>query len=447
MAHMIMYSRFKPFRAIIAGYAMLIAAGTFLLMLPVSSAVHARQPMLDAFFTAVSAVTTTGLTLSDTAAYYSIFGQMVILVLIQICGLGYMIFVSMILMGFGRRSGVKNMMLIKESINSPTYESAVKFIKIAVIFTLVFELLGTLILFVSWQGKMGAGTALYQAFFHSVSAFCTAGFSTFENGLAGFNHDNTMYAVVTLLCFAGGIGFFVLYDFYSYARGKIKREPRVHLKAHTKFAVITTAIILSAAVMILYIMEHAAGESMFQDIKDSVFQVVSASTTTGYNTVDIGALHPSAALVLAVLMFIGAGPGSTAGGIKIISIGVLAVMFYSIVSGQKDAVVFKRKIPDNKIETITAICFGAVAWVSAAMLALLITEKQDFLKIFFEVMSAFGTAGLSMGITPELTPAGKIIISLTMIFGRIGPLALGYSLVGGSAKTHLEYPEAEIIVG
>lgn len=447
MAQMVMYSKFNPFRVIIFGYAFLIAAGTFLLMMPVSSAGNTWQPLLDAFFTAVSAVTTTGLGVVDIGSYYSIFGQWVLLLLIQICGVGYMVFVSLIFMGFGRKSGVSNMMLIKESINSPSYENAVKFIKIVLVFTVAFELMGTILLFISWQDKMGAATALYQAFFHSVSAFCTAGFSTYKNGLAEFSGDNVVYVVMPLLSVAGGIGFFVLYDICSFVRDKIKGEPQVQLKTHTKFMLIAMGAILTGAGLIYYFTEYAAGEFGISPVKNTVFQVVSASTTTGYNTVDIGKLQPSTIFMLALLMFIGAGPGSTAGGIKVISVGVFAVMFYSFVSRQKDAVIFKRKIPNIKIETITAICFGAAVWVLLAMLVLLITEKQEFLKIFFEVMSAFAGAGLSTGITGELTAGGKIIIALTMIFGRIGPLALGYFLVGGGSKTRLEYPEAEIIVG
>lgn len=447
MAQMIMYSKFKPFRVIIFGYALIVAAGTFLLMLPVSSAGNTYQSMVDAFFTTVSAVTTTGLVVVDTGTYYSLFGQWVILSMIQVCGVGYMVFVSLIFMGFGRKSGVRNMMLIKESISSPTYESALKFVKIVIVFTVVIELLGTAVLFASWSGRMAPSEALYHAFFHSVSAFCTAGFSTYADSMTGFKNDNVMYIMISGMSLAGGIGFFVLYDFYSYVKNKIKGETRVHLKTHTKFVVITSFAVMASAFVLLYLMEHAAGESIFQDLKDSVFQVIAASTTTGFNTVDIGKLHPAAAFVLSVLMFIGAGPGSTAGGIKIISVGVLAVMFYSIAKGEKDPVIFKRKIPDSKVETITAIFFGAIVLMSFAFIALMITEKQDFYRLFFETMSAFGNGGLSTGITAELTPAGKIIISLTMIFGKIGPLALGYSLIGGSAKTHLEYPEAEIIVG
>jgi trk system potassium uptake protein TrkH len=434
---------------IVTGFLFLIFIGAFLLTLPSASSSGGRQSFLDALFTASSAVTTTGLTVVDTGSFYSRFGQIIILGLFQIGGLGYMIIITFVVLGIGGRLSISGQTLLRQSITRPTSVDMIRFAKIILLFTLVFEMAGTIFLGLSWMRFFPCEKAFYLAAFHSVSAFCTAGFSLFPDSLEAYNECFSINLIISLLALGGGIGFFCLYELFVLLPEKRLMKQATRLSTHTKIVLSsTTLLILSGAVIIWIVVESGTQDStiLLRPFMASIFQAVSASTTTGFNTIEIGNMHTSSLWIILFLMFVGASPGGTGGGTKTVSFVLLLAFLRSYLSGRNDVFIFKNRIPRETMQKVFAIIIMAMAWVFIATGILMHTEKAAALDILFQVVSALGTVGLSTGITPELSFAGKVVIILSMFIGRAGPLAIAYSLVGRPKPASFTYPEADIVI-
>jgi len=442
------YKKFSPLQILTLGFAIITLTGTFLLMLPEASVNGTSQSFIDALFTATSGVSTTGLIVVDTGSYYTLFGQWVILILIQIGGLGYMVFIVMVFLSQGKGISLKGRKILRESLSRPLKIDMSNFAKIVFVFTFVIEALGAIGLFIYWSRFFPFSQAVYVSVFHSVSGFCTAGFSLFSDSITSYGHSYYMNVIVDLICISGAVGFFVLYDVYRYISKKINKQQRVQLSIHSKIVLaVTFTLILFGSILIFGFEGSKFTELLGIKILFAAFQIISASTTTGFNTIDISSIANSSLLLIIILMFIGASPGSTGGGIKTTSFAVLIKHIFSVLHGIKDTVLFKRKIRNDTVTNVIVLAAISLIWITLAVLILSYTEKFEFIRILFETVSAFGTVGLSTGITSGLSVAGKIIITLTMFLGRVGPLALGFSLLKTGRQNGFSYPEEEILIG
>ncbi|MDP8216297.1 MAG: potassium transporter TrkG [Candidatus Kaelpia imicola] len=429
----------KPARIIILSFLSVIIAGTLLFLLPASTS--QQISLIDALFTATSATCVTGLIVNDTGSFFTPLGQGIIMLLFQLGGLGIMTFSTIFALMLGRRitiTGRKTLSLAFENI-----EFDIKLLlKGIIVFTILIELLGACLfkLFLP-------GIGVFSALFHSTSAFCNAGFSLFETSFQKFRSSESINILMTTLIIAGGLGFLVLFDLACWAKGKIlKRESRLTL--HSKIVIAVSLILILTGISFLFIAEgdHLFSEYSFSEkCFASYFQSVTARTA-GFNTVEIGSLQKSSKLMLGALMFIGASPGSTGGGIKTVTFALIVLGLIALLRGSAQIRIAKRAISMQVFEKAIVIFVLSVVWIFFATTILSITESRSFLDVLFEVVSAFGTVGLSCGITAGLTTVGKLIIILTMFFGRIGPMTLAIALAR-CEEVDFKLPEENVMVG
>ncbi|WP_168122909.1 TrkH family potassium uptake protein [Paenibacillus sp. HB172176] len=438
-------NQLNPHQWTVIGFAITILIGAFLLDLPIATVGDGSIRFLDALFTATSAVCVTGLTVIDTGTNFTIFGQIIIMVLIQIGGLGFMTYGVIIAVILGRKVGLKHRVFIQESTKSNTIQGLVRLVKTIVIISFSFELIGAYLLWLRWIHEMGVGKAAYYAIFHSVSAFNNAGFSLFSDNLAGFVGDPIVNIIISLLFICGGLGFIVMVDIY-----KKRRWRRFSL--HTKIVLLTT-ILLSAGGFLLILSLEMLNSSVFGDLSigeklwSAYFQSVT-TRTAGFNTVQLSGLLTASQFLIIFLMFIGASSGSTGGGIKTSTFMILIVAMYSTIRGREQVHIFKRRISYDTILRSLAIIIISLGLVLIVAFMLTLTEKGDeFIEILFEATSAFGTVGLTLDVTPTLSGAGKIIIIATMFAGRLGPLTLAYALARNKRSSKIGYPEEKVLVG
>ena len=435
-----------PIRSLTLGFSVLSIIGALLLMMPFSSTNGQYTSFLDSLFTSMSAVTTTGLIVVDTGTYFNKFGQGVIMILFQIGGLGYMIFISLAVLGFAGKISMSNRILLRESINRPTSLDLLKFTKIMIVSTLVIESLSVCFLTLYWLKYFPFGEALYSAVFHSISAFTTAGFSVYADSFMKYGNSVYFNLIILTDIILGSLGFFVLYDLAIFINPGRKESRR--LSMHTKLVVSLTIILTITGAAVIFFSESWSGANGIKEkLLLSIFQASTASTTAGFNTMDIGLMTRASLFIIIILMYIGAGPGSTAGGIKQTSFGVILISLYNQLTGREKVIALKRRVSDETVKRALSIAAIAILWFVVAVLALTFSEDKDFLKIVFEVGSALGTVGLSAGITADLTVFGKIVIIITMLIGRVGPLGIGLTILRRKRITSYQYPEDEILVG
>lgn len=431
----------------IFGFAAVILIGTVLLALPVSSADSRSIGWLDALFTATSAVCVTGLAVLDTGSDFSLFGQLVIMLLIQIGGLGFMTFGVIFAVMLGKKISLKDRMLVRESTKSISLKGVVRLTIAIIVITFSLELIAAAILTLRWAGEFGWQKAAYQAVFHSVSAFNNAGFSLWPDSLSRYVGDPVVNLTICALIIIGGLGFTVLVDIYE------KRNWR-RLALHSKVVILTSSILTLSGFLVIFILESFNPQtfghlSPAERLWAAFFQSVSPRTA-GFNTIDTGAMMSTSLLFTIFLMFVGASTGSTGGGIKTNTFAVLIMTLKSVVKGQEEVTVLKRRINENIVFQALAVIILSCGIVLLASLLLTITERtahHDFLEILFEATSAFGTVGLSMGVTSGLSPLGKLIVIATMFIGRLGPLTFAFALALKPAKSKIRYPEDKILIG
>lgn len=446
-----MLKRYSPFQVLFFGFITAALGGTLVLMTPFASATQESQSFVDALFTATSAVTTTGLVVVDTGSYYSLFGQAVILLLFQVGGLGYMIFIAVALSSAFGRLPIATKMILHESLSRPTYFNAVEFSKIVISYTLFLEITCAILMSSYWIKFFPLHQAIFLGLFHSVSTFCTAGFGLFSDSFMSYRTSIFFNILIAVESFAGCIGFFVIYDLRDFIKRKLSKQKRpVHLATHTRLALtMASVLILSGMVIIFFSDFDSTGKPMGEKILETTFQAISASTTTGFNTIDIGLMSTTGLFAIIILMLIGASTGGTGGGIKTTTFGVLLISVYSLLVKRKVPHIFKRSIPVAVTNNALVIGSIAVVWMTLSVLLLTVTEggKIPFLRVAFEAASAFGTVGLSTGITASLSTAGKLVICLSMLIGRVGPLTIGLSLLGKQKPPPFKYATADILVG
>lgn len=458
-------SKLDAGQTIILGFAFLIFIGAFILTLPISNNYGQWTSPVDAIFTATSAICVTGLVVVNTSLYWSVIGKIVILILIQIGGLGFVAVLTSVYLLLGRKITLKERKVIQSSFNQSSLDGMVKFTSIAVRGTLIVELIGAVLLTLYFLFKQGESffKALIYGVFHSISAFCNAGFDILgSNSL--MNYDTSIYinVIIMALIILGGIGFGVWLDVIK----KLVRDKRdltlkrkmMNLSLHSKLAIITSIILILLGAIFTLVVEYnnpstLGSYNFFEKIIVSFFQSVTLRTA-GFNTIDLANLNEGTKFLYVIIMLIGGSPGGTAGGLKTVTIAVIFMTVYCIIKGKEDTEVFYKKIPFfvlQKCMTILAV-YISLFIVGSILLAVLdnnLLENFTFLDIMFEVASALGTVGLTVGITPNLSIIGKIIISITMFLGRLGPvtMAMALTLRQDSNSASIKYPEEEVIVG
>jgi len=423
-------------------FSALIGLGSILLSLPFAS--YTPTPYIDALFTSATSVCVTGLVVVDTGTHWTFWGQFIIMLLIQIGGLGVMAFAGFFALLLGRKINLRERLMMQQSINVSAVGGIVRVFRYLLGFTFAVEALGALILAIRWTPLLGFKKALWFGLFHSISAFNNAGIDIFGNfkSLTDFSSDIVINLVISTLIIIGGLGFYVTYELYHYRKAD-------KLSLHSKVVLVTTAVLIAAGMLLLLAGEynHAFKDMPFgTKILAAYFQSVSPRTA-GFNTVDLNALFVSSQLLMIVLMFIGASPGSTGGGIKTSTVALLFAAVFSQLKGKKDTEIYERRIESADIfQALTVFLLAACTLILMSYL-LAITQSGDLIKIVFEVASALGTVGLTLGLTTQLTALGKVIIIFTMFLGRVGPLTLGFALAYREKQPEIRYVKGKIMIG
>lgn len=430
-----------PPQALIFSFIGLSLIGMLLLHIPY--AVQKPITWMEALFTAVSASTVTGLVVVDTGTQFTVFGQCVLLLLMQLGGLGLMTFGVVIIHLSRGTFSMGHRMVVAEALNQPGQADMMQMLRWLIAFTIIMELLGTLLLAIQWVPEMGWSHGLYFSFFHAISAFNNAGFGLAADSLMGYVGSPLVNIVITGLFITGGIGFIVVADIYN------KRRFR-DLSVHSKLMLVGSVVLNLVAMLILLALEYGNPDTLANlPLADKLwaawFQAVTPRTA-GFNSLDIGALMPASAFFIMGMMFIGGGSGSTASGIKLSTFIVLLLATRSIFLRREHPVCFGRSIGTSTLVKALAITVASWLTVITATFLLMLTESIGFPDLAFEAVSAFGTVGLSRGITADLSPLGQGIIMILMLIGRVGPLTLAFMLTR-SHDHRIEYPDGQVNVG
>ena len=452
-----MLSRLTPAAVLVGSFAGAILAGAALLSLP--AAATGRLSAIDALFTATSAVCVTGLAVVDTGTRLTTFGQLVVLGLCQAGGLGIMTFAMFAVLLLGRNVSFRDRMVIEDSMHhSPTHELG-RLLRYVLAFTFTVEAAGAVLLWLRLRGDFPAGRAAYLSVFHSVMAFCNAGFSLFPDSLSRYRGDVLVNVVVTALIIVGGLGFLVNMELRDQLLCRLRRRRPTRLSLHARLVLVVTAILLAAGMAGFLVTEWhnlLAGLPLPERLLAAWFQAVTPRTA-GFNTVDYGQASTATLFLTILLMFVGASPGSTGGGVKTTALGLLFLLLRARYRGRGRAMVFHRTIPHAVMDRALSVIL--ISWIlaSSALLLLVVAElgsaphpgaSPDFVQLMFETVSAFGTVGLSTGITPGLSSPGKLLLVLLMFAGRLGPVTV--ALAAGrrdSGRVRFRYAEENVMVG
>ena len=436
-------------QVIILGYLIMVLLGTLLLALPFSSADGRSAGFLNSFFTAVSASCVTGLIRLPTGGSWSFFGQIVLLVLIQIGGLGFMTIATVFFLLINKQMRLSARETMVESLNLTRIDGIARFSGKIVAGTLLFEGTGTALLAIRFIPRFGLWRGLWLSLFHAVSAFCNAGFDLFNGAEAApslmlFHDDWLVCLTIILLIVIGGLGFLVWDDL---------RKHRFHWKKyslHTKLVLVTSAVLLFGSAVLFLIFEAPTGQSAGTPLSAQILEALFSSATArtaGFNSTDTAALSDASKLLTVLLMLIGGSPGSTAGGVKTTTVAVLVLSVFAAFRAEKKAAAFGRSIPQETVLKSLSVLLTNAGCALTAAVAICALEKLPALDVLFETFSAIGTVGMSTGITAALRPFAACLIALLMFMGRVGSVSFSVALLEKKQKLPLSYPEEEITVG
>lgn len=435
----------SPAQIIVLGFLAIILLGAFLLMLPLSSASHGATSFLDALFTATSAVCVTGLIVQDTGTYWSAFGKFVIISLIQVGGLGFMTITTFGAIIIGKKIGIKKRILMQESLGQDKIQGIIYLTKKIFLGTVVIELLGALLLSTQFIPRFGLRDGIIKSLFHSISAFCNAGFDLMGNysSLTGYYSNIVINMTIMLLIIFGGLGFTVIFDC-------IRNKKFNRLALHSKLALVVTGMLIIFGTLVLLLLEYNNADtigqmSFFNKLQASAFQSVSPRTA-GFNTIDLAKMTDSSKFFMILLMFVGGSPASTAGGVKTTTVAVLVLTMMAFVHN-RDVEAYGRRINYrvvNKAMTVIVIAFIVIT--SGSMIISISNPELMFMDIVFEVVSAFATVGLTLGITAKLSVLSKFTLILIMFAGRVGALTIIMALASRERKFEYQLPESNVLL-
>jgi trk system potassium uptake protein TrkH len=450
MKRSIRFMQLTPPQILVIGFAAIILLGACLLMLPISSTDGISLHFIDALLTATSATCVTGLIVVDTGTHFTVFGQVVIVLLIQIGGLGFMSMATLLAFVLRKRITLKERLVLQEALNQGSMEGIVRLFRKVLLYSLTIEGIAAVLFTIRWSFDLGFPKALYYGIWHAISFFNNAGFDLFGavtgpfSSLTGYTNDFITNVVTMALIVLGGIGFVVMSDLIEYKRTK-------KLSLHSKVVLSMTSFLIVFGAIVIFIFEFTNTRTLGTlhfggKVLASFFQSVTPRTA-GANTLDLGSLRQATQFFMIILMFIGASPGSTGGGIKTTTFTILVGAMIAMIRGKEDIVIFRFRLAKDRILKAITLSMIALFLVIFVSMLLSTTERAPFLKILFEVTSAFGTVGLTMGLTPDLTLFGKVLISLTMFAGRLGPITLAYALQPKPEKELYRFPEGKITIG
>lgn len=452
------FERIPAPRIILFGFASVIFVGSILLSLPIMTKSGEATPYIDALFTSTTSVCVTGLVTVNTMAHWNFLGHIVILVLIQFGGLGFVAVVTALMLLFGKKVSLKERIIIQESYNFNKLSGIVKFTKKVVIGTLIVESIGAIFYMFQFIPEFGLARGIWISIFNSVSAFCNAGIDIIgENSLVPYVTNPLINIVTMALIVSGGIGFPVWWDLLRVGKMVKQREVSVKrifkkLSLQSKIVLTTTMALIVGGAIVIFILEHnntgtIGTLSTVDKIQASFFQSVTLRTA-GFTSFAQENLRDDTSLICVILMFIGGSPVGTAGGIKVVTIAVLFATVLSVIRGQKNVVIYNRKISVEVVKKSVAIICITLFFLLVSTILLNTAEVQaDFMTCLYEVASALGTVGLSKNLTPHLTMIGKIIIIFTMYIGRVGPITMAVGFQLKNKKVLIEFPEEEILIG
>ncbi|QCX32939.1 Trk family potassium uptake protein [Caloramator sp. E03] len=442
------FIKLEPVQILALGFATVIFIGALLLCLPISSADGNSTPFIDCIFTSTSAVCVTGLVTLDTGTHWSIFGQLIIIILIEIGGLGFMTFATFFAVILGRRISLRERLIMQEAFNAFNIQGMVRLMLYVMGITFAIEGIGAIILMTQFIPMYGIAKGIYYGIFHAVSAFCNAGFDLIGDfkSLTPFVENTTINLTICSLIVIGGIGFAVVTEIIN-NRG-FKR-----LSLHTKVVLTTTAILILSGAVLFFLFEYANPKTMQPlslkgKILASIFAAITPRTA-GFNTISTSDMTTAGKFLTIILMFIGASPGSTGGGIKTSTFTLIFMTVISVIRGREDTEIFRKRIGRSLVYRALAIIIISFGLVMLTTMILSITQEGDFIEYLYEATSAFGTVGLTLGLTTRLTLIGKIIIIITMYAGRVGPLTLTFAFARRAqiGNTNVKYPEDKLLVG
>ena len=439
--------RLYPVQILCIGFAVLIFIGAILLSLPISSAKGTETSLVDAFFTSTSAVCVTGLVTLDTGTYWSYFGKTVIIVLIQIGGLGFMAFATLLSLILGKKITLRERLVMRESMVTFRLQGIVRLARYILIFTFTAEFIGAALLATQFIPRLGFLKGLYYSIWHSISAFCNAGFDIIGYGksVTGYNQNLVILVTLSILIVVGGLGFIVWWELFQYR--DIKR-----ISTHSKVVLFVTAVLIFLGALLILVFEYNNPETLknlpfVHKISNSFFSAITPRTA-GFNSISTSGMTTAGIILTMILMFIGGSPGSTAGGIKTTTIGVMIMTVVSVIKGKEDTEIFKRKIPKSTVYKSLAVNIIAFMMLSIVVIILSVTEiRAGFREILYEATSALGTVGLTLGITSELSSVSKVVLMITMYCGRVGLLTVVTALYARKNVSGVKYPEDKIVVG
>lgn len=439
---------FSPYMTILLSFVIVTVLGGILLSLPISVNYGKSVKLIDGFFIATSAICVTGLSSIDIGSVYNTFGQIIILILIQLGGLGVITFTSVIIIMISKKIGYYTKKIVQEDINIDTTFRIEEYVKKVIFSVILIEFIGAVVLFFEFIKRFSFFKAVYYSLFHSVSAFCNAGFALFSDNLYGFKNSFLINITIPLLIFLGGIGFSTILNCYNVFTKKEKR-----LTLTTKLSIKISIFLIIAGTFAMFILEYSnkstiGNLSFVQKLEASFFQSVS-TRTAGFNTISILGLKRSTSLLFIILMFIGASPGSTGGGIKTTTFGLIALGTWATLKNKDGIEYDKRSISWRIYSKAIAILFISLIYTTICIFLLILFERnKNFLDLVFEVYSAFGTVGLSRDLTPSLSDISKFILIVTMFVGRVGPLTITLALSKSNLKKgHYTYPQENILIG
>lgn len=442
-------------RTICLGFIAVIAVGSLLLTLPFSTSDGTWNNPIIALFTATSAVCVTGLAVVDTGTYFSFWGQVIILLLIQVGGLGYMTITTFLMLLIGRRFDLQQKFAIKESFDRPFLQGSRNLMISIVATTLIFEITGIFCLFYSFSGRYTIDQSLWLAIFHSISAWNNAGFSLFKDSLVGYESSISINLTIPGLIIFGGIGYQVIIELYLWAVEHLKRTRKPFaFSLNFKVVTSTTAFLLILGTIAFLIAEFRNPDTLANlPLKDKILGAWFQSVTTrtaGFNSIDNGKMDVAGLFITMGLMFVGASPSGTGGGIKTTTLRILTNCTRSVLRGDEEVIIYQRKVPNPLLLKAVAVVFGSAMTVVVMTITISLIEisaNVNLIQILFEVISAFATVGLSMGITASLSPLSQLILVLAMYTGRVGVILLMASIIGEPRPSFIEYPEENLLVG
>ncbi|HAL45329.1 MAG: hypothetical protein A2Y12_01440, partial [Planctomycetes bacterium GWF2_42_9] len=452
----------SPALTFVSSFIAIILAGAILLILPKSHTTPVS--FIDAVFTATSATCVTGLTVKDTGPDFTLVGHTIILSLIQLGGLGIVIYGTVFALLFGQTLGMKQTAAMQDLLSEQTSGIIAHFIRFIFMATIIIETLGAVFLHDMWLTTAPLPKHIesiwFCSVFHSISAFCNAGFGLFSDNLVKYAFNWQIYGIICPLIIFGGLGFGVLHNIVDFSWYKFKNFlihlPKTHrhlighekIQLQTKIVLLVTFILIIAGTFFLLILQHNTGDGNF-NVPDAVFQSVTARTA-GFNTIEIRELSAPSKMFLILLMLIGGSPGGTAGGIKTVTLAIIIMAVYATARRRAEVEIFRRSIPLSSVgKALTVVLLFIFVYLTTVFL-LSITERHsdfEFIEIMFEAASALGTVGLSCGLTSSLTTAGKIIIIITMLIGRLGPLTLLAAMTFNIKPARYNYPTEPVVVG